>query len=146
MQLIRAILLLCALVPTASAGCDIAVNTPGLLKLSGDGKTLSSSNTGGVASVLAISDFSLFSSTTITISNTRFDVTPAGFAEPVTFGAAYTATWLLNTRTGTLISNPSFTVPAALNVAVTVVLHNTATSNTGFKQGNYTTKTTVTCS
>jgi hypothetical protein len=146
MQLIGALIVLVAAVPSAGWGCDIAINTPGVLKLAGDGKSLSSTLAGGAASVLAISDFNLLSPTTVTISNVRLDVTPAGFAEPVTYQAAYQATWLLNTRNGTLVSNPSFTVPAALNVAVVVVLDNTVTSLTGFKQGNYTTKTTVTCS
>jgi len=127
--------------------CTIGVSTAGVLKLSNDGHTLSSGNSGGIASVLAISDLDLdLNGTTITISNTRLDTTPAGFAAPVSYAATYNAVWLLTGASGSLVSNPSFTVPPVLNLVVTVTLHNTVTSATGFKQGNYTTKTTVTCS
>ena len=147
MQLAGALALLCGLLAASAApACTIGVNTPGVLKLSGDGLTLSSGNSGGVASVISITDLSLFSSTTITISNTRLDTTPAGFSAPVSYGATYSATWLLTGASGSLASNPSFTVPPVLNLVVTLTLHNTVTSATGFKQGNYTTKTTVTCS
>jgi hypothetical protein len=145
MQLAR-LAILAALVAGPAHACTIGVSTPGILKLSGDGHTLSSANTGGVASVLAISDLSLLGSTTITISDTRLDQTPAGFNAPVSYAATYSASWLLNGASGSLTSNPSFTVQPVLNLVVTVTLHNTVTSASGFKQGNYTTKTTVTCS
>ena len=148
MQLAHLAALLAVLAGPTQA-CTIGVSTPGVLKLSGDGHTLSSGNSGGIASVLAISDLDLdLNGTTITISNTRLDTTPAGFAAPVSYGATYAATWLLGVgnASGSLVSNPSFVVPPVLNLVVTVTLHNKVTSATGFKQGNYTTKTTVTCS
>jgi hypothetical protein len=147
MQLARLAVLLGALLAAPAEACTIGVSTPGVLKLSGDGHTLSSGNSGGVASVLAISNLDLdLNGTTITISNTRLDTTPAGFAAPVSYAATYTAAWLLSGASGSLASNPSFTVPPVLNLVVTVTLHNTVTSATGFRQGNYTSKTTVTCS
>jgi hypothetical protein len=148
MQLAGTLALLCGLLAASAApACTIGVSTPGVLKLSGDGHTLSSGNSGGIASVLAISDLDLdLNGTTITISNTRLDMTPAGFAAPVSYGATYSATWLLTGANGSLASNPSFTVPPVLNLVVTLTLHNTVTSATGFQQGNYSTKTTVTCS
>jgi len=148
MQLARLALLLSVLAGPAQA-CTIGVSTPGVLQLSSDGLTLSSGNSGGIASVLAISDLDLdLDGTTITISNTRLDTAPAGFSAPVSYGATYAAAWLLGAgnASGSLASNPSFVVPPVLNLVVTVTLHNTVTSATGFKQGNYTTKTTVTCS
>jgi hypothetical protein len=148
MQLARLALLL-ALGANPAHACTVGVSTPGILKLSGDGHTLSSGNGGGIASVLAISDLDLdLNGTTITISNTRLDTTPAGFAAPVSYTATYAATWLLGVgnASGSLVSNPSFTVPPVLDLVVTITLHNTVTSATGFRQGNYTTKTTVTCS
>ena len=145
MQLAR-LALLAALAVGPAQACTIGVSTPGILKLSGDGHTLSSANSGGIASVLAISDLSLLGSTTITISDTRLDQTPPGFAAPVTYAATYSASWLLNGATGSLASHPSFTVQPVLNLVVTITLHNTVTSATGFEQGTYTTKTTVTCS
>jgi hypothetical protein len=148
MQLARLAVIACALLPgTGAEACTIGVDTPGVLKLSGDGLTLGSTNSGGVASVLAISDLDLdLNGTTITISNTRLDTTPAGFASPVSYAATYSATWLAGSASGSLVSNPSFVVPPVLNLVVTLTLHNTVTAAAGFRQGNYTTKTTVACS
>jgi hypothetical protein len=148
MQLARLAVLACALVAGTDAGaCSIGVTTAGLLGLSADGQTLSSANSGGLASVLAISDLDLdLNGTTITISSTRLDTTPAGFAAPVSYAAAYSATWLLGSASGSLAASPSFVVPPVLNLVVTLTLHNTVTSATGFQQGTYTTKTTITCS
>jgi hypothetical protein len=148
MQLAR-LAILAALVAGPAHACTIGVSTPGILKLSGDGHTLSSANSGGIASVLAISDLDLdLNGTRITISDTRLDTNPAGFSAPVSYAATYSATWLLGVgnASGSLVSNPSFTVPPVLDLVVTITLHNTVTSATGFKQGNYTTKTTITCS
>ena len=147
MQLTGALVFACAaLLATAAPASTIGVTTPGVLALSGDGRTLSSAN-GGVASVVAITDLDLdLNGTTITISSTRLETTPPGFAEPVSFAASYSATWLLGSASGSLASNPSFVVPPVLNLVVTLTLNSTVTSATGFKQGNYTTKTTITCS
>ena len=147
MQLTGALVFACAaLLATAAPACTIGVTTPGVLALSGDGRTLSSAN-GGVASVVAITDLDLdLNGTTITISNTRLDTTPPGFAEPVSLAASYSATWLLGSASGSLASNPSFVVPPVLNLVVTLTLNNTVSSATGFNQGNYTTKTTIACS
>jgi hypothetical protein len=147
MQLARFAVLFLLLASQPAQSCTIGVSMPGVLKLSSDGHTLSSGNSGGIASVLAISDLDLdLNGTTITISNTRLDTTPAGFSAPVSYAATYSAAWLLTGASGSLASNPSFVVPPVLNLVVTVTLHNTVTSGTGFEQGNYTTKTTVTCS
>lgn len=150
MQLARAILVLSlALAAPPAPACTIGVSTPGILKLSSDGHTLSSGNSGGIASVLAISDLDLdLNGTRITISNTRIDTAPGGFSQPVSYAASYSATWLLGlgSASGSLVSNPSFVVPPVVDLVVTLTLHNTVTSATGFNQGTYTTKTTVTCS
>jgi hypothetical protein len=148
MQLVRiAALAVALLASTESVACIIGVSTPGILQLSGDGQSLGSGNAGGVASVLAITDLDLdLNGTTITISNTRLDTAPAGFAAPVSYAASYSATWLLGSASGTLASAPSFVVPPVLDLVVTLTLHNTVTSVTGFEQGAYTTKTTITCS
>jgi hypothetical protein len=135
------------LVASAAPACTIGVTTPGVLKLSGDGHTLSSATSGGIAAVIAISDLDLdLNGTTITISDTRLDTAPAGFAEPVSYAASYSAVWLLGSASGSLGSSPSFVVPPVLDLVVTLTLANTVTSATGFRQGTYTTKTTITCS
>ena len=135
------------LAASAAPACTIGVTTPGVLKLSGDGHTLSSANSGGIAAVIAISDLDLdLNGTTITISDTRLDTAPGGFAEPVSYGASYSAVWLLGSASGSLGSSPSFVVPPVLDLVVTLTLANTVTSATGFRQGTYTTKTTITCS
>ena len=52
---------------SAAPACTIGVTTPGVLKLSGDGHTLSSANSGGIAAVIAISDLDLdLNGTTLT--------------------------------------------------------------------------------
>lgn len=148
MQLVGPAILACALLASpGTQACTIGVNTPGVLGLSGDGLTLGSANSGGVASVLAISDLDLdLNGTTITISNTRLDTTPAGFSAPVSYAATYSATWALGSASGSLSASPSFVVPPVLNLVVTLTLHNTVTAAGGFRQGTYTTKTTVSCS
>jgi hypothetical protein len=147
MQLIRTLAALAGLVLPAGApvACDVALNTPGVLKLSSDGVTLSSAN-GGVPMVVVISQLSLLSPTTITISDIRLDATPPGFAAPVSYSGSYAASWLLTGTSGTIAPQASFDVPAVLNLAVTLTLNNTVTSPGGFRQGAYSTKTTITCS
>jgi hypothetical protein len=147
MQLTGPFVFVCAaLLATAAPACTIGVTTPGVLELSGDGLTLSSAN-GGIASVIAITDLDLdLNGTRITISDTRLDTTPPGFAEPVSYAASYSAVWLLGSASGSLASNPSFVVPPVLDLVVTLTLNNTVSSATGFDQGSYTTKTTITCS
>lgn len=145
MQLIGVALALCALGGPAAA-CDVAISTPGLLKLSGSGQTLGSGNANGVPMLVVVSNLNVLSPTTITISNIRLDTTPAGFAAPVTYEGTYSATWLLTGSSGSIAPQAQFTVPAILNLVVSITLNNTVTSTTGFKQGNYSTKTTITCS
>ncbi len=143
MQLIRALALALLALPTAAGACDVQISTPGTLGLSGDGRTLSSAS--GLATIAIISNLNLLSPTTITISNVRLDQTPAGFSAPVTYGGAYSASWLLTGTSGTLAPSASFQVPAILNLVVTLTIHNSVTSTSGFRQGTYTTKTSVTC-
>jgi hypothetical protein len=129
------------------AACTIGVPTPGLLRLSTDGKTLSSSQSGGVASIIVISDITLqLGGTDITLSNLRLDTQPAGFTEPITLAASYSANWLLGSSSGSLTPTATFTVPAVTGLVVTVTLNNSVTSNTGFRQGAYATKTSIQCS
>lgn len=140
--------LLGLLAASGAQACTIGVSTPGIIALNtSTGTTLSSANAGGIASILSISDLDLdLNGTTITISNVRLDTTPPGFAAPVSYAATYSATWPLGSASGSLASSPSFVVPPVLNLIVTLTLHNTVTSATGFRQGTYTSKTTVTCS
>lgn len=146
MQLIAAVvaILLCG---PAEAACTVGVPTPGLLGLSADGKTLGSGQSGGAASIIVISDISLqLGGTDITLSNLRLDTQPAGFAEPVTLAASYSASWLLGSASGSLAPTATFTVPAITGLVVTITLNNSVTSNTGFRQGGYATKTSIACS
>lgn len=148
MQLAHLLAVLPALFSTAAPACTIGVSTPGVIALNtATGTTLSSANAGGIASILAISDLDLdLNGTTITISNVRLDTTPPGFSAPVSYAATYSAAWPLGGASGSLAGSPSFVVPPVLNLVVTLTLHNTVTSATGFRQGTYTTKTTITCS
>ena len=144
MQLIRPLICAMLLLPTAAGACDIQISTPGTLGLSSDGRTLSSVS--GLPTVVIISDLSLLSPTTITISNIRLTDAPAGFASPVTFSGTYDATWtLLGQSNGPISPTATFSAGPILNLAITITIHNTVTSANGFKQGTYKTKTTVTC-
>ena len=136
-----------ALAGPVQAACTIGVPTPGVLKLSSDGKTLGSGQSGGLASTIVISDITLqLGGTDITLSNLRLDTQPAGFAEPVTLAASYSANWLLGSSSGALTPTATFTVPAVTGLVVTITLNNSVTSNTGFRQGSYATKTSIQCS
>jgi hypothetical protein len=126
------------------AACTVAVSTPGILTLSSDGTKLSSQT--GVASVMTISNLSLFGST-ITIS------APQLTGGPVVPGAvleeSYSASWLLgvgSSNSGGFVSTSrSFAVPGVASLVVTIILDNRVTSASGFSQGTYTSKTAVDC-
>jgi len=144
MQLTGAVLVLLAGLPAAACACDVQISTPGLLGLSGDGRTLSSAN--GLPAIAVISDLNLLAPTTITISGIRLDQAPGGFAAPLTYAGSYVANaTLLGTSSGTIAPSASFQVPAILNLVVTLTIHNSVTSTSGFPQGPYTMKTSVTC-
>lgn len=140
------LLLAAALAHPACAACSIGISTPGALALSSDGRTLGSSQPGGVAAIVVISDISLqLGGTTINIAAPRLDTYPAGFGAPVTTEGSYAASWLLGSSQGPVGSGASFVVPAVTGLVVTIALDNSAYTTTGFRQGAYTMKTAVTC-
>jgi len=147
MQLKPAVAAMLTVVATpALADCSVGVSTPGVMTLSaGDAHELTSE--AGAASLLIVTNLSGLLGTTVTISNPRLDTWPGGFAAgSATVEETYSATWALGlSSNSTFSASPrSFGVPLA--AVVTLVLNNRVTAPGGFKQGGYTTKTTISCS
>lgn len=127
----------------AQGACLLAIPTPGVLGLSADGKTLSSTN--GLASIIEISNVSL-APFSIQLSNLRL-VSAAGVPADVTLTGSYSALTLAGPVSGTISSGHAGVINLNLitGLSVTITLHNTAHSLTGFRQGTYSMKTSVTC-
>jgi len=130
----------------AFADCSVGLSTPGTLALASGNSTVLTSEA-GTASLLVVTNLSGILGTTVTISNPRLDIYPGGFAAgSAVVEETYSATWALGASSNsTFTSGPrSFGVPLAAVVALT--LNNRVTAPGGFKQGSYSTKTTISCS
>ena len=139
-------LLFAGLATPVLADCSVGVSTPGTLALSSSDTHLLTSEA-GTASLLIVTNLSGILGTTVTISNPRLDTWPGGFAAgSVTVEETYSANWALGSSSNSTFSaSPrSFSVPLA--AVVTLVLNNRVTAPGGFKQGSYSTKTTISCS
>ncbi|HWV01031.1 MAG TPA: hypothetical protein VN109_07695 [Devosia sp.] len=135
-----AVLLLAPPVP-ALAACNVLVSTSGVLARTGDATVLSSES--GVPSVIVISGFL---NPSISISDPRLESWPPGFDwTSATVEASYQAAWTLGSSSGGYSSGTQ-SFSAGIGLAVTVTLNNRVTAAGGFRQGNYTTKTTISCS
>lgn len=148
MQL-RLLLVLALLAPAPAAACSLAVGTPGVLGLSGDGTQLASDSGVGVASVVSITGLGALFGTDITVSPPALQSYPAGFAVGgLTYESRFTATWLVvNTLTRPYsTTDQTFHVPALGALALAITLHNRVTASGGFKAGSYSTRTVITCS
>ena len=138
--------LLTGLATPALADCSVGVSTPGVMVLSSSDSTVLTSEA-GTASLLVVTNLNGILGTTVTISNPRLDTYPGGFAAgSAVVEETYSATWVLGSSSNsTFTSGPrSFGVP--LSAVVALVLNNRGTAPGGFKQGNYSTKTTISCS
>ena len=130
----------------ALADCSVGVSTPGIIVLSRRDSTVLTSEA-GTPSLLVVTNLSGILGTTVTISSPRLDTYPGGFAAGgAVVEETYSATWALGSS-----SNSSFTAgPRSFNVplaaVVALVLNNRVTAAGGFKQGSYSTKTTISCS
>ena len=130
----------------AMADCSVGVSTPGIMIQSSNDSTVLTSEA-GTASLLVVTNLSGILGTTVTISNPRLDTYPGGFAAgSAVVEETYSATWALGSSSNsTFTAGPrSFNVPLAAVVAL--VLNNRVTAPGGFKQGAYSTKTTISCS
>lgn len=142
MQLRAAIAVLLLVAPgPALAACNVLVSTSGVLAHTGDATVLSSES--GVPSVIVISGFL---NPSITLSNPRLDGWPAGFDwTAATVEASYSAVWTLGSSSGGYSSGTQ-SFSAGIGLAVTLTLNNRVSAPGGFRQGAYTTKTTISCS
>ena len=130
----------------ALADCDVSLSTPGVLKLSaGDSYVLTSE--AGAASILTVTNLSGILGTTISISNPRLDTYPGGFAAgSAVVEETYSAAWLLGSSSNSTFSSATRSFPVGVGAVVTLTLNNRVTAPGGFRQGSYSTKTTIACS
>jgi hypothetical protein len=147
MQLSAALALIAGLCATpAVADCSVGLSTPGVLKLSPSDSTVLTSEA-GAASVVVVTNLSNLLGTTVTLSSPTLDTWPAGFAAgSAVVEQRYSATWLLGTSSSSSFSGSqrSFAVPLA--AVVTLVLDDRVTAPGGFRQGGYSTRTSISCS
>ena len=130
----------------AFADCDVGLSTPGTLKLSASDSHMLTSE-GATASVVIVTNLSGILGTTVTISNPRLDTYPGGFAAgSVTVEDNYSADWLLGSSSNATYTSGSRNFAVGIGAVVTLTLNNRVTSPGGFRQGAYTTKTTISCS
>jgi hypothetical protein len=146
MQLMPAAVLLASLTSPALADCSVGISTPGVMSLStGDSTVLTSE--AGAASVLIVTNLSGILGTTISISNPRLDTYPGGFAAGnAVVEETYSAAWVLGSSSNSTFSSATRSFPVGIGAVVTLTLNNRVTAAGGFKQGSYSTKTTISCS
>lgn len=145
MQL-RLAALLALLATPALADCDVSLSTPGVLKLSpSDSHVLTSE--AGAASILIVTNLSGILGTTISISNPRLDTYPGGFAAgSAVVEETYSAVWVLGSSSSSTFSSATRSFPVGIGAVVTLTLNNRVAAPGGFRQGGYSTKTTISCS
>ena len=140
-----AALLLLATVP-AQAACVLVVLGGGTLVLASNNTDLSTEGSGSPAT-FSVLNTDVFGAT-VTVTAPQWTQWPAAFS---TAGAqnqiAYTGSGVLGSVNQPYTSSQtSFPVPGLLSIAALVTVNNKISDPTGFNQGAYATKTTVTCS
>ncbi|WP_029041216.1 hypothetical protein [Cucumibacter marinus] len=127
-----------------TGSCTLALTTPGVLTLSGDGQTLGSEETLGVPATLTI--LSIGSNTVTVGAPSRTSAPPAGYSSGTeTVEVTYQGTGLLSSVSqGYTESETNFGVGT---IALTAVTFNSRILNSsGFAAGSYTVESVVTCS
>lgn len=139
---------LLAAAPLPVAACGLALGTGGVLTLSGDGKTLGSDQLLGVPSTFTVTNGLLDGAATITVSAPTVSAYPPGFnIGGAQASIAYDGAGLLGSvHQGYTTSQSSFQIPGLLSLLVVMTINSRISSPTGFNQGTYNTKTTITCS
>lgn len=131
----------------AAAACDFGVYAGALLNHNSGAAAVLSSENGGSPAVLVVTNLSNLFGTTITVSAPQLLSYPAGFsAGSATVEHIYSASWLLGSSSnGTYTTQArSFAVPVA--AVVTLTLNHRVTASGGFRQGEYKTRTSISCS
>lgn len=117
--------------------CVLTVSTPGILGLSADGKTLSSSETGGVKAIMAV----VSAGTNPTIAFTAPTISgPAG-----AIGGSTTTMGFASPGGATQSHTGSATTYQMNRLLDTLTIDAQATNPAGFATGLYTVATTATC-
>jgi hypothetical protein len=118
--------------------CTLAVPTPGIMKLSTDGKTLGSDQLLGVPATATVVSLG---GNTVTLSAPVLTDWPGGYAGGETVEMKYSG----------LASRPSYssapaTIPLGILPLTDLIIDMQVTNPAGFLQGTYKAKTVLTCS
>lgn len=120
--------------------CVVNVSTPGLLAVSSDATTLSSSEAGGISAIASVVTNSA-NSTIEVIEPSAFTLAPNGADDNTTFSTSYQLTG----ATSTAILNGTASTPLDTG-ATTMTIDAAATKSTGtYGAGSYTLTATVRC-
>lgn len=134
---------------TGPAGaCGLAVGTGGTLTMSTDGKTMGSDQPLGLPSTFTVTNGVLDGGATITVSAPTINAYPGSFniggAQAL---VAYDGAGLLGSvHQDYTAGSSNFQIPGLLSLLVVMTINSRISSPTGFNQGNYGTKVTITCS
>lgn len=124
----------------------LVVVSGGTLALAGNNTDLSTEGGGSPASFTVVNT-DIFGAT-VTVGAPQWTQWPAAFSlASAQNQIAYVGTGVLGSvNQAYTASQTSFAVPGLLSLATLVTINNKLSNATGFRQGTYSTKTTVTCS
>ncbi len=130
----------------AQAACALVVVNGGTLVLDANNTDLSTEG-GGSPAMFTVVNTSVVGAT-VTVTAPQWVQWPAGFNTGTAQNQiAYSGTGLLGSVNQPYTpSQTSFAVPGLLSLATLVTVNNKINNATGFQQGTYSTKTTITCS
>jgi hypothetical protein len=133
-------------VAPAQAACALVVVNGGTLVLAGNNTDLSTEGSGSPATFTVVNT-DIFGAT-VTVTAPQWVQWPAGFNTGTAQNQiAYFGVGLLGSVSRSYTSSQSsFAVPGLLSLATLVTVNNKISNATGFQQGTYTTRTTITCS
>jgi hypothetical protein len=128
---------------TVANTCILSLSTPGLMALSLDGLTLGSDQVGGVPATVSIVSVG---TNTITVDPPARTAAPAGYsASGESVEVSYSGVGGLSVVNQAYTSATS-SFDVGLLAATELLVNNRIINPAGFAQGNYTTRTVVTCS
>jgi hypothetical protein len=121
------------------SSCILTLNTAGTMTTSSSGTILGSEQSGGTAAVMGVVAIGLFP--TIVFTAPSLTTTPAGWTSSHTDEIRYTS--ILGQNQAYTASSSSHALTGLID---SFTVHGRVTSTAGFAAGNYTLRTTVTCS
>lgn len=130
----------------ARAACALVVVNGGTLALAGNNTDLGTEG-GGSPATFTVANTDIVGAT-VTVTAPQWVQWPIGFNTGTAQNQiAYSGTGLLGSVNQPYTSSQTnFAVPGLLSLATLVTVNNKISNATGFQQGTYSTKTTITCS